>query len=131
METTLYIVWQHENETGSAILDDQHRGIIATINSLHYFIQLGYGLEALQPTLKIMEEYIGFHLKTEEMVLEERKYPDLDESVSYHQKTLKQLKKVSTEAMQYRDPNMLLRFLREWWLVHLHEQHGRYCEYLQ
>ena len=61
----LYIVWNDINKLGIPIIDEQHRGIVATINSFHYFIQEGHGLEALKPTLNILEQYTCIHFKTE------------------------------------------------------------------
>lgn len=79
---TLYIVWDNKTNIGVPIIDEQHRGIIATLNSLHYFIQQERGLEALQ----IMSKYIGFYLKTEEMILGECNYPHVDENLARQKK---------------------------------------------
>ena len=43
MKTTLYIAWNDDNKLGIPIIDEQYRAIISTINSLHYFMQIGHG----------------------------------------------------------------------------------------
>jgi len=49
MKNILYIVWSDNNELGIPIIDEQHRAIISTINSLHYFMQPGHGDDIIQP----------------------------------------------------------------------------------
>jgi len=56
MKNILYIVWSDNNSVGIPIIDEQHRGIISTINSLHFFIQAGHGDEILKPTLIMLEQ---------------------------------------------------------------------------
>ena len=57
MINPLYIVWKDEFNLDIPILDEQHHAIVATINSLYFFIQEGWGLAALTPTLKIIKTY--------------------------------------------------------------------------
>lgn len=122
----LYIVWSHEdNDIGINILDEQRRGIVASINSLHYFIQQGLGLDALQPTLQIVGAYIGFHLKTEEMFLEESDYPEMDKYKESCKETLKEFADISKKATMYREPELLLRFLRDWLVKHIKDEHNK------
>ena len=122
----LYIVWSHENnDIGVAILDEQRRGIVASINSLHYFIQQGLGLDALKPTLQIVGAYIGFHLKTEEMFLEECDYPEMDKYKESCKEILAEFADISKKATMYREPELLLRFLRDWLFTHIKDEHNK------
>lgn len=122
----LYIVWSHENnDIGVAILDEQRRGIVASINSLHYFIQQGLGLDALKPTLQIVGAYIGFHLKTEEMFLEECDYPEMDKYKKSCKEILAEFADISKKATMYREPELLLRFLRDWLFTHIKDEHNK------
>ena len=61
MKNNLYIVWTDNNEVGYPIIDEQHRGIISIINTLHYFIQTGKGNEVIKPTMIMLEQYINYH----------------------------------------------------------------------
>jgi len=122
----LYFIWHTELETGIPILDEQHRGIIATLNSLHYFIQQGHGLDALQPTISIMKQYIGFHLKTEEMILAEHQFTEIDAHREMQLTVLHQFNQTARQATQYRDSELLLTFIRDWWLQHIKEEHLQY-----
>ena len=57
IQQPLYIVWQDKFVQDEPIIDEQHRGAIAIINSLHYFIQQGYGLKDLMPTVNVLKSY--------------------------------------------------------------------------
>ncbi len=129
-KTPLYIVWDIQKNIGVTILDEQHRGIVATINSLYYFIQHGHGLEALQPTLEILGKYIGFHLKTEEMFLEECHFPDIDDNLLMQKHVLNSIRRVSNEASLNKDPELFLKFIKNWWVNHIHKEHKEYSKYL-
>ena len=37
-----YIHWQESDEQGEMIIDEQHRAIVATINSFYNFLPQGY-----------------------------------------------------------------------------------------
>ena len=54
MNSPLYIVWNKKQTISVPILDDQHHAIVAAINSLYFFINQGWGLSALSPTLKVI-----------------------------------------------------------------------------
>ena len=127
----LYIIWNNKINIGFSIIDEQHRGIVATLNSLHYFIQLGHGLEALDPTLKIMKQYIGFHMKTEETILDSCYYPHIDQHVGMQKKIISDFNIISREALAYNDSELLLKFIKNWWVKHINEDHKKYNEYLK
>ncbi len=131
MAQLLYITTNEHQQTGSVILDEQHHGIAATINSLHYFIQKGFGLDALKPTLRILNEYLEFHLKTEEMILADHGF-DLgkDEQKRYADDRIR-FHKIAHEATVHREPELLLRFLKDWWIQHLKEHRTTYNTYLR
>ncbi len=131
MKRILYITTNENQQSGCTILDEQHHGIAATINSLHYFIQKGYGLDALKPSLRILNEYLEFHLKTEEMILADNGYELSTEQLQKHADNRIKFKKIAHEATLNRDPELLLRFLKEWWLQHLKEHQSSYNTHLK
>jgi hemerythrin len=130
MTQTLYIAPNEHKQTGCIILDEQHHGIAATINSLHYFIQKGYGLDALKPTLRILNEYLTFHLKTEEMLLADHDYELSKEEQKQRNSTRIKFQKIALEATAHREPDLMLRFCKSWWLQHLKDHQAIYDHYL-
>ena len=126
----LYIVWKEEYSVGIPILDEQHRAIIATLNSLYFFIQEGWGLSALQPTLKIIKVYSSFHAKTEEGLLSKFNYPHLNKHIDCQKRFEKHVDEATHQAILNRDPQILLKFLRDWWIGHLTVEHKQYANYM-
>jgi hemerythrin len=129
MVNPLYIVWKDEFNLDIPILDEQHHAIVATINSLYFFIQEGWGLAALTPTLNIIKTYSAFHAKTEEGVLIKLNYPSLIHHIECQKSFEKEVNEATNEALLYKDPQILLKFLRTWWLNHLNVEHPEYADY--
>lgn len=130
MRKPLYLGWQDEfSQDDGLIIDEQHRGILASINSLHYFLQQGHGLEALVPTIKIVLQYIQFHAKTEEGILRESGYPEIEDYIAQAEQAVEDYKRACKEALANKDPQYLLIYLRDWWRAHL-EQHKIMGHYL-
>jgi len=131
MKNTLYIVWSDSNNIGIPIIDEQHRGIISTINSLHYFMQTGHGYEIIKPTMIMLEQYVDVHFTTEEALMAEAGYPALEEHIILHKDLVGKTKKLSIDAGRDSDPDMVLKFLREWWLGHINKEDRKYAPFLR
>lgn len=127
MMNVLYIVWKPQDDLGIPIIDEQHRAIVATINSLYYFIQEGWGLSALAPTLNIIKSYSSFHFKTEEGILSKAGYQELHKHIMAQKQFTKDVDAAAHEAIAYKDPFLLLKFLKEWWVSHLKKEHLEYA----
>jgi len=131
MESSLYIVWNDKNNLGIAIIDEQHRGIISTINSLYYFIQTGHEKEILKPTLIMLEQYTKIHFATEEALMTAAGYPELNEHLQLHKKLAEETQKLSRRAVNDEDPGVILKFLKDWWLSHINKEDRKYLSYLK
>jgi len=137
MKNTLYIIWQKSFEQDESIVDEQHHALLATINSLHYFLQQGHALDILIPTVKLVLSYLRFHNSTEEGILRAAGYPELDKYIQNNEKVIADFKALCREALLNKDPDLVLKFLKKWWVSHL-ENHdniklyimdasGQYC----
>lgn len=133
MNTLLYIVWNEKQAISIPILDEQHHAIVATINTLYFFINQGWGLSALAPTLKMVKSSVGFHLKTEEGILETLGADE--ELISKHKHIypsfLKLVDHAADSARAQQDPMVLLKFLKDWWINHHEKEHLEYEEALR
>ncbi len=126
MQRPLYIIWNDDNKVGIPIIDEQHRGIISTINSLYYFIQSGHGKVVLKPTLVMLQEYTVVHFATEEKLMVEARYPAIEEHMVLHKKLVKETNKISFKANREKEPDIILKFLKEWWLNHIRKEDRKY-----
>lgn len=131
MNSHLFIVWQDSYNLNCPIINEQHKGIISTINSLHYFIQKGHELTFLKPTIDLSKLYMGFHFVTEQGILVTSKYPGIEEDEALRRQLFAEFKLTSQNACMHRDPELLLNFLKRWWIKHITEEHNRFAPYLK
>lgn len=126
MKGALYIIWNKENETGIPIIDEQHRAIVTMINSLFYFMQENHAMDALIPTMHMISEYALIHFKTEEPLMQRAGYKDFDHHCELHRELIKKSAAVMLRSTQEKDANLLLRFLKDWWLHHINTEDRQY-----
>ncbi len=119
----LYIVWNDEFNTQVPIINEQHRAIASTINTLYYFIQEGFEVEDLAPTLNIISTYVEFHARTEEGMLHKTECESIDDPYESFRVFQMAFKRARQEAEDYKDSMILLNFLRKWWYEHLNVEH--------
>ena len=127
---TLYIVWDDKYRVGVPIIDEQHRGIVSSINTLYEFIKQGQGQEALKPTFLVLEQYTHLHFKTEQKLLQEIKYPDLEAHIGLHKKLITNTEQIKSTSFINNDPNVVMLFLKEWWLGHINKEDRKYIPYI-
>lgn len=137
MSRPLYIVWQESFTQGEPIIDEQHHGVLSTINTLHYFIQQGYELRELLPTIKILISFLVFHYRTEEGILRSTEYPEIESYDSEMKRVIDEFKAVCEKARTEKSPELVLAYLKNWWHKHLkshqvitpflHNWSGEYC----
>lgn len=131
MAHPLYIVWNENNQLGIPIIDEQHRGVISTINSLHYSISNGHENEVIKPVLIMLEQYTIIHFKTEKALMEKAGYPENEKHVKLHKKLVLETQKLSRDFDRTRDAEHVLKFLRDWWLDHINIEDRKYAPYME
>lgn len=127
MEPMLYIIWNKENDLGIPIIDEQHRGIVSTINSFQYFVRQGRGPDVLKPTLRILELYSHLHFITEEALMRRAEYPDYDDHVLLHGRLMEKTRLIARGETSDEEVEQALKFLRDWWLGHINTQDRKYA----
>lgn len=119
----LYIVWKDEFNTNIPIVDEQHRAIASTINSLYYFIQEGWEVADLEPTLNIISTYAKFHARTEEGMLHKTECQSIDDHYESYRVFEMEFARARQQAEDFEDSQILLSYLRKWWHAHLNVEH--------
>lgn len=127
----LYIIWEEGYNLGIPIIDEQHRAIVSTINTYHYFIVDGKALSALKPTFITLEQYTKTHFTTEENIFEKTKYPEAQKHKKLHADLTTKMRKIAIEAIQDEDFDIVLHFLRKWWLNHIRIEDAKYAPYVK
>ena len=118
----VFIVWKPEYNLGIPIIDEQHRGIVTIINSLHYGAQSRYIKNILSPTIGMFRSYAVIHFQTEEFFLKTAEYPDAANHCLLHQEYTSKLAMIERECSIDKDPRQLMGFVKKWWLGHICEE---------
>ena len=126
MKNVLYIVWQESNDTGIPIIDEQHRGIVSTINSLYYFLGHGDAAFTFEPTMDVLNHYTSLHFMTEEALMRAAKFRGLDEHVAFHNDFMNRVRSMARYRASNEQVQELLEFLKEWWLAHINQNDRDY-----
>lgn len=131
MKKNLYIIWNENNNTDIPIIDEQHRAIISAINTLHYFITNNKESKLIESIIITLDQYTKLHFNTEEEIIRQINYPELKEHMEFHESLKDDMDRVSLEVKSENDPEILLRFLKHWWLNHICVEDRKYAEYMK
>ncbi|MCL1992894.1 MAG: hemerythrin family protein [Spirochaetes bacterium] len=115
----LFIVWNPEYNLGIPILDEHHRGIITTINSLHFGIQQNYIKNMLMPIVDMIYDYTQVHFQTEEDFFEKIGFPEAKQHTELHRKLSAELSSIGRKSVLDRDSYHFIEFLKRWWIDHI------------
>ena len=119
IDCNIFIVWKPEYNLGIPIIDEQHRGIVSTINSLHYAMQHKLGENMLLPIINMVREYTHIHFDVEEDLLKKDGFPGLAYHRSLHQELIGELAHIGQKCLEDHDPYHFLEFLKNWWIKHI------------
>ncbi|MCL2059084.1 MAG: bacteriohemerythrin [Oscillospiraceae bacterium] len=119
LKHNIFITWKPEYDLGISIIDEQHRGIVTIINSLHYGIQNHYIADMLIPIIDMMYDYTKIHFKIEVDFLERCRFPDLDAHMGLHKELTDKLAVIGKRSVLEHDPFRFMDFLKKWWMDHI------------
>ena len=127
----LLIEWKNENQVEHPVLNEQHRGLVAIINTLQYFINEDWPVSSLHPTIEALEQYVMFHFKTEETILLKNGLPQdgLEKVRAYRTKFFQELREHVNSAIFQSETQLLTDFLFDWWAGHQSEFHDKLQQY--
>jgi hemerythrin-like metal-binding protein len=123
------INWSVRYSVGVAKLDEQHKQIIGMLNRLVTSPESrDANSETISEILTTMTRYSLEHFKTEEGLLKEHGYPDLEkhrqEHIAYRKKAIDFSTATSLGVESV--PQILVTYLFEWWTNHILEEDMKY-----
>lgn len=123
------INWSARYSVGVAKLDEQHKQIIGMLNRLVTSPEArDANSETISEILTTMTRYSLEHFKTEEGLLKEHGYPDLEkhrqEHIAYRKKAIDFSTATSLGVESV--PQILVTYLFEWWTNHILEEDMKY-----
>jgi hemerythrin len=130
LEHNIFIVWNSEYNLGIPIIDEQHRGIVSTINSLHFGMQNNYGKNILSPIIEMMYDYTRIHFQIEESFLEKIDFPNAKRHHELHRDLSSKLVATGNSSLLDKDPYQFMDFLKGWWINHICNEDLIYKNYI-
>ena len=125
--------WKEKYVLGIEEIDNQHRNLVDLINRLFAAMQSGAGKDILDETLTGLVDYTRRHFMTEEILMGNYDYPELDEHIVEHHKFTEEISKFQQD---YQSGNtgisiQLISYLRNWLDEHICETDHKYGDYLR
>jgi hemerythrin len=116
---SVFIIWKPDYNLGIPIIDEQHRGIVTTINSLHVGMLNNYIKDMLKPIIDMMNDYTRIHFHVEEDFLENIDIPQAKIHRELHNDLSSKLADAGRGSILYKDPYQFMDFLKSWWINHI------------
>ena len=130
LEHNIFIAWKPEYNLGIPIIDEQHRGIVTTINSLFYGMQHNHMKDMLVPIIDMIYDYTHIHFRIEENYHEKCNYPGAESHRILHEALTDKLLDTGRRSVLDRDPYQFLDFLKQWWIDHICNEDMQFRDYL-
>lgn len=129
------IRWEGKYEVGHQRIDFEHRIFLDLINNYRDKLEQGAGKESLLRILREIIKYAEFHFLSEENIMAEWRYPELERHAELHRHLLSEvsekisgLDKLSMDGIE---PIMFYSFLVDWFIHHTIEVDKKLADYLR
>ena len=123
------MTWNWKMSVGVAVLDNEHKQLVAMVNELYDGIQGGKGTEALAHVLDGLITYTAAHFKHEEDFFAKTGYPATATHKREHDALTKQVLDVQAK-FKAGSPGTLslevMNFLKNWLINHIQGSDKRY-----
>jgi hemerythrin len=130
LEHNVFIVWKLEYNLGIPIIDEQHRGIVSIINSLHFGLQNNCGKDMFSPIIGMIHNYTRIHFQIEENFLEKIDFPNAKKHHELHLDLSSRLYDAEKNSLLDKDPYQFMDFLKSWWINHICNEDLIYRNYI-
>lgn len=121
----MYIHWKQTYETGQPLMDAEHRLLVMLFRKLDVAIKTQQQPATISHIVLELRKCVEFHFVSEENVMRETGYPDIDEHRAQHAKLLLNLQTMINRLASHREyPDDVLDFLIGWLTEHIacHDQ---------
>ena len=129
-----YFPWSDEYSVHLRVIDNDHKDLVNTVNSLHEAISAGAARGQIGQIIGNLAKYVDEHFSREEAFMETYDYPDLASHKRLHRhltRTVYAIRIIFTSKPKKIDPTKLLTFLREWLIHHILQEDTKYTPYLR
>jgi hemerythrin len=132
MEITTDSLWSKELELGNDLIDTQHRMLYLLAHKLDITIKGKETQHTIQRTILELKKFTQFHFVSEENLMLETGYPELDKHMLVHSELLRQLDEALIHINKHStQPADLLIFLTQWLHGHVLHDDMKIAEHLE
>lgn len=125
--------WDQRFATGYALVDQQHQHLFAMVGELQRAIVSKHGTQRVLPTLLQLASYVGEHFATEEQMMQERGYPNLDRHRGCHMDLTARTSAIIADFRhgQHELSAALSDFLSDWIRQHIFQEDMEMIQWIQ
>jgi len=127
------ITWNDSFNIQVEVIDEQHRRLVELMNRLIAFQEEETTDKDVAEVLGAMTNYLGYHFDTEEQLMIDHGYPEIESHREEHQAFVTQ---TAYFIATYREGGASLKkdillFLKEWLVEHIVKTDGAFGDYLK
>jgi len=113
------VTWKKSYSVGNEQIDHEHMVFIKIIGRIHDAVVKEKSIEEIKRIMRELRAYAAFHFVSEENIMTDSAFPELDEHKKEHEKLLKALDKKIEEIISIKEhPRTLIFFLIDWFVEH-------------
>lgn len=113
------IIWKKEYEIGNFEIDSQHHVFVKTIQKIHMAVGNDRSDKHIERLVSEVHKYAEYHFCSEENIMHEIDYPDIEDHKKEHQDLIEELSNLVWQFdFQQRDTSSLIEFLVKWFKNH-------------
>jgi hemerythrin-like metal-binding protein len=128
----MYIQWKEELALGNALIDTQHRMLMLLCRKLDIAIKTGQPVQTIQRVMLEVKKFTEFHFVSEQNLMHEIAYPDVDAHSKLHTELLIELQiHLSKISHRAEFPEDVLYSLNEWLGQHIVEEDMKIAHYVE
>lgn len=126
------MTWSDKYSVGVQSIDDQHAGLVETLNELHEAMMKGQANVVTGKLLIALVDYTREHFASEEMIMASAKYPGFAQHREKHRDLTRQVEEFvgRYQRGEIRINLQLLNFLSDWLSTHILKDDHAYGPWL-
>lgn len=124
--------WSDEYSVSIREIDDQHKKLFDLINDLHDAMKAGKGKDVLEKVLLELTSYTEFHFSSEEILMQNCKYPDYKQHKVKHDEFTKKVKEFEQKYLNgsFLLSREIVQYLIDWLTGHIKESDKQYSMFI-
>ncbi len=123
--------WSNNLATGIDKVDQQHKQLIETVNSLLEAVKNGEPKVKVDETIKFLSDYVITHFKTEEEVMIKHQYPEYEKHKNIHDNFVKDFKELIKKRNELSFTFKLQSKVGEWLINHIHNVDKKMAKFIR